>query len=722
MRKIFLIIIGSSITMACSQFSQSPTSKAWHNLNAKYNALLIARDNYKYAKQVIYYTTKENYSAMLPVLLPLDSVKAQPVLPNLKETIKNTSLIAERHSNSRFLDDAYLLLGQARLEKEDYINAIEVFKYVNTTGKNENVKHTALISLMRAYTEQKDFGSALQVAEILRMQELNKQNTIDFYLTKAYLHQLNDEIDISAAILDEALKLMPKKEFTARTHYVAGQMYDLLGKPDLAMSHFEEVLSNRPSYDMEFYATMNGLMSEAAVTKSSAGAVQNEFKNMLTDRKNADLKDKIYFTMGRLEEDKNNYPKAIEFLQASAKSSTANSNQKPYTYLELANIYYDKLQDYVNASAYYDSTLTILPKTSSDYDKIAGKALSLGDFIRYKKVITLEDSLQKLAQMNPLALDKTLDNIIEQRKIEEQKLQEMAQKIANQNNANNSVINEREGIKRWELYDPVAIAKGKTDFILAWGSRPLEDNWRRKDKEAGQFGFKIERGIVDANEPASKPKNAREEERKKADELAKQKNDAEKQELLKKIPTTPEALIASKRKQEEAYYQLGKIYKLQFNEPENAKTTFVTLLNRFPTTQYESEVLYFLTLMDDNQATSQYRTSLINKYPSSTYARQLQRGKVEITSDLESKSQTDYAQIYDKYSSENYDEALKMADDGLITYTGTSIEDKYAMLRILLLAKTGKVDLYKQALTDFVQSYPTSQLLSKVNALKSSLK
>jgi outer membrane protein assembly factor BamD (BamD/ComL family) len=143
----------------------------------------------------------------------------------------------------------------------------------------------------------------------------------------------------------------------------------------------------------------------------------------------------------------------------------------------------------------------------------------------------------------------------------------------------------------------------------------------------------------------------------------------------------------------------------------------LTLLNKFPNTVHEVEVLYLLTLLSDNQATSPYRKTLIDKFPASTYARQLLRGKVEITSDTESKANVVYSQAFNLYTNESYESAMKLAEDGLITYTGTSIEDKFAMLRIFLFAKLEQKDAYKQALNEFIQGYPSSGLMPRAKEL-----
>lgn len=718
MQRLSIIILFLIITAGCSQFSNSPTSKAWHNTNALFNSLIIARENMKEADKQLFATREENYSALMPILLPMDSTKSQAVATNLKEIIEKTSLIAERHSNSKFLAEAYILLGKARLMKGDFINGIEVFKYVNTTTKDETGRHTALIWLMRAYTEQKDYETALKVSEIIRTLDLNKENTRHFYLTKAYLHQRRGEFATSAAIGEEALKLMPKNEQKARVHYALGQMYDLINQTGKALPHYMAVAKNRPNYDMEFYSKMNALLDEAVVRRGSSAGIQENFKKMLTDRKNSDLKDKIYYTMGNLEAKKENYPKAIEYYNASLRNSTGNSAQNAYTYLELAELHYNQLQKYDLASAYYDSTLTVLAKNSPDYDRISKRALSLSDFVKYQRVLTLEDSLQHLAAMNPAALDKALEKAIEQKEEQARKAKELAEQAAKRNNtvAVERLSDKDETFKRWELYDPVVVAKNKSDFQQLWGSRQLDDNWRRKDKEAGSVSFRVERGVA-GNEPA--PTNAatrQEATQQKADAAAKEL-EAKKKELYAKIPTSPEKLVASQRKQEEAYYQLGKIYRFQFNEPENAVSTFKTLLAKFPNTMHEAEVLYLLALSDGNQQSNPYRTTLLSKYPASTYARQLLRGNVSVTSDTESKAHVVYSQAFNLYSNESYQSALKMTEDGLITYTGTSIEDKFAMLRIMLLAKTGQREVYQQALNEFIQGYPASNLMPRAKEL-----
>ncbi|MBC7570850.1 MAG: hypothetical protein H7319_14105, partial [Spirosoma sp.] len=233
--------------VSCSQYSSKPISKGYHNLTAHYNAYVIARDQIDGAEQILFAKRKENYNQLLPILLPADSNAIGPVKPQLDDAIKKASIIPERHQNSKWLDNAYNLIGRARLLEQDLPQAIETFKYVNTRGTDENDKHTALVGLMRAYIETDDATNALNVAEYLRTQPLNSENTRDYYLTKAYLHERTGEYAVAVGLLEATFPLLKKNETTARLHLIAGQLYDLIGQPARAVDQYKAVLGSRPS-------------------------------------------------------------------------------------------------------------------------------------------------------------------------------------------------------------------------------------------------------------------------------------------------------------------------------------------------------------------------------------------------------------------------------------------------------------------------------------------
>jgi tetratricopeptide (TPR) repeat protein len=711
-----------SVLGGCSQYSSSPGSVAFHNLTAKYNAYYIARFETELAERAMRKAYQDNYNQILPVLIPLDSTLGITVRPQLENAIKKASIVAERHQNSKWLDDSYTLIGKDRLYLGQYDDGVEALRYVFTNGRDEDDKNTALVWLMRAYTQKKDYTNALDVAEYLRQQPLTKETTRDFYLAKAAVHQRQGEFLTAAAILEQAFPLLKRGPEKARLHYVAGQLYDRIGQYALAADHYRDVGKNRPTYDLSFYASMNSLQNRVLLDPR-VDLTDVGFDKMLRDRKNNDLRDRIYYTMGLLAERRGRYPEAIGYLQKSVQVARANPEQIPYTYLELARINYDRLENYETAQSYYDSALVTLPQGAEQYKIISDRKKALDEFVTQLTIVRTEDSLQTLAQMNPAALERKLDVIIEAEEEAKQQLLLKAQEALAASNrplANNSTPFLSGNERRWELYDPLMVNQGRVEFRRMWGNRTLEDNWRRANKEnasftAGVQGPDLKAGVAPPpNELGLQPETT----------LTKGSEAwvARREELLKNVPTNELALASSAKRKEDALYRLGKIYRFDLKESEKAVTTFTRLLNEFPKTAYREEIYYliYLSLDESNKNRLLWKEKLLAEFPSSSYARLLNQapiaGNNPGTSTTGSSTKT-YDGIYNLYTTGNYSEALAQVENALAVYRENALVDKFALLRIFLVGKVRGRDAYLQAINEFIRLYPDSALLPRVQEM-----
>ena len=683
----------------CSQNSSSPLAVGFHNVNAKYNALFQANIKLKEVEKGLFEAHKDNYSQLLPVLIPIDSNSAGVMGEQLTAIIKKGSLVAERHQNSKWLDDAYVLIGKARLLKQDYKNAIETFKYVNTNATSDKARDAALIGLMRCYTEQGEFQTALRVAELLREEPLNDENTRDFYLTKAYLHQLKEEYKTSVAILEEAFPYMKRNEQKARTLFVAGQMYEILDDKKNASEKYLAVNKNRPSYDLGFYAKLDN----ALVLGETDG-----FQKLLKDSKNKDLQDKIYEAMSAVEMRKGNSKDGVKLLQSSARNSQ-NLKQLPYTFLKLADLAYNQMGNYEMAAAYYDSTASLLPQTDPAYKRVVDKQRSLRDFVTQNNIIKTEDSLQRLAKMNPAQLEKVLEKVVLDKNAKEAEDLRKAQEIVNRGLQQQAEKNKEAfadpNKTTWYFTNTIAQQQGKTTFSNVWGTRALEDNWRRSSKDnASTFDSNNNQGnnlsLKNLSIPTEKFGGGL-----KADVT----------DLKAKIPFSTEAFAASMKRKEEATFELGKIFKFRLNEPKNAVSTLDNFISNFPKSTHEPEALYLLALLNEENPGGKetYRRRLMKDYEDSYFARLLNRTSTEILSTgKESESQKLYAEAYEYFTQNNFTDALIFVETGLKQYPNSQIEDKFVFLKTLILAKTQTVDIYQKALRNFITDFPKSQLIA----------
>jgi outer membrane protein assembly factor BamD (BamD/ComL family) len=310
--------------------------------------------------------------------------------------------------------------------------------------------------------------------------------------------------------------------------------------------------------------------------------------------------------------------------------------------------------------------------------------------------------------MNPAQLEKVLEKIVLDKRAKEQADLQKAQEIVNrglqQQNKTDAFTDPNK--TSWYFTNPIALQQGKTTFISVWGTRILEDNWRRSSKDT-PMSFDNPNNGNQANGGLRNLSIS-------SDALnSNLKSDVA--ELKTKIPFSKEALAASQKRKEDATFELGKVYKFKLNEPRNAVITFERFLTDFPKSSHEPEALYLLCLLnEDNPAGREtYRKRLFKDYEDSYFARLLNRTSNEtLSTGKESEAQKLYAEAYGYFLQNNFTDAQTFVETGLKQYPNSQIEDKFVFLKTMLLAKTQSAEVYQKALKNFITDYPKSQLIS----------
>jgi len=225
---------------------------AFHNVNAKYNAIWQASRLDKELQKKWETERKENYNATLPILFPRDSSFKQSHDKEIKELIRKASLVIDRHQNSHFIIDAYLLIARGRLYQNDLKNAIETYKYVNSL----EIRPEALLALYEIYLDQKEFTAAEKIEDFLSENPLNANQKKQYLLLKAYSFQRLDEPVKAAALLQEVQRYLKKGEEKARLAFIMGQLFSENNQPSLALESFKTAVSNKPSYELQLQANL----------------------------------------------------------------------------------------------------------------------------------------------------------------------------------------------------------------------------------------------------------------------------------------------------------------------------------------------------------------------------------------------------------------------------------------------------------------------------------
>jgi len=716
--QLLLLLLGGIMLSACSSERNNPISKTFHNTTARYNAYYYAKERIKEIEGIINQGEEHNYNEVLNIYPKFDTTLSSSYKEQTEDCIKKASIAIQIHNNSKWVDDSYILIGLARFYDSDFVNAIETLKYVNTKSEDDNARHKALAHLLRVFTEYKEYNNAEAVSDYLKKETLNPENHKLLYLNKAHLYQMKGDYDNMVQNLVLAAPLLSHAEGQARIYYIIGQIYQMLGFESEAYNNYKLCLANNPVYELYFYARLNIAQVTQLSKTSDLKNIRKHFKKLLSDKKNREFKDKIYYEMAEFEARQSNIDLALEYYTASANSSINNNRQKGMSYLKLGMIYYDTLKDYSTAKAYYDSTIQALPTDFDNYEAIKQRKEVLDEFVTHFQTIELQDSLLMLASLDSATLMAKIDLIIEN----EEAAKKMAETKAKQKAERNATYvspfdtsSKKGGGSSWYFDNPSAVSLGQAEFKGKWGNRNLEDHWRRANNTSSLDNSDIinsvtaDSGDIDGNEDNVTNNTPTEPAQSKASSLYQQ------------IPLTPDAKQKSLDQIEIAYYKLGSIYHFQLDEKHNAVDSFEELLYRFPKTEYEPEVLYLLYIIA-NDRSDLHKERLLSKYPRSTYAKLIANPQyTEESNEATAQLKESYKEAYKLYKDEKYAVSREVINDALKIHSETAFTPNLQLLNILLTGKLESDDKYKYELGEFIKGYPDSEITAYAITLQKSV-
>ncbi len=729
---------------ACSQERKGKIPVAWHNLNSKYNAHFLALEKMNEAETMVRENHSDNYNRILDVM-PVPSAQTETSLaPMLTECLKKASIPIQRHKNSDWVDDCYLLVGKVRYYKrEEYDMAVYTFKYNFSKSKDPAMKQQSIIWLMRTYLKGNDLNGAFIADDYLMRQAMYKDNLKEYYVTKAWFHQKKMEYKEVAYYLEKAVKLMlfPTDE-KARYYYIIAQIRQRLGEDKSAFENYSNAIGCFPPYEMDFYAKANIGQVTSLANQDDINKINKYFKKLLKDEKNKEFKDKVYYEMGRFEARQGNTEKAIENWNLAVRNAGATPYVKSYAYLRMGETYYEKLKQFNQAKFYYDSALLTLDTLEENYASIKKRGKYLTEFIKAWEVVDREDSLQRIARMDSNSRNAIIDKMIAKADDKKKKEDKLAKQLAreakiaqeegsgansvfdNKNNLGMGAGNKPASNGTWYFYNPASISAGRDAFVRKWGNRVLEDNWRRSKKEkqvaeneptgstpGADTSAKKQLATAEKSEVASK-EDSKADTKKKAPASAAEKRAS----YLADLPLTEEKMLASNAKIEPALFDLGKVYDYRLEEYKNAEITFERLVRSYPNFEKRAEAMYYLyTLQSKLNSPSRqqhWKDQLLKDHPESIYAKLLlnpnylkeQKASNAVVADL-------YKQAYEQYESERFAEATTTLNSILKTYPDNDLRDKIALLQALLTGRTVDYDTYKQQLVAFQKDYPKSKMV-----------
>jgi tetratricopeptide (TPR) repeat protein len=707
-----LAVVAVAFLVACSTTKNTWVTRSYHNLTSRYNGYFYAKESMKDAADKVEKTYLDDYSQPLPVFRIPNTPESKGCYTDLEKAIKKATLVIERHAITnkggievagavKWIDENYLIIGQAKYYKSEFVSALEIFEYVIQKYPNTPSQSVAIMWKARTEVQLGDYTLAESQLDVVNSDKTlsnAQQGEVKASYADLYMHTGNYPNAIK--YLEEAIPITKNKKTRARYNYILGQLYELIGNCKKASECFADCIGMNPKYEMLFNAKLNRARLSICTSSNTSGA-KRDLEKMLLDEKNLEYQDQIYYSLAELEK-KDSKPGAIKYYKLSVSTSQGNNKQKALSYLALGDMSFEA-QEYKQAGAYYDSTMMFLPKEYKTYNSIDDKRKSLQNLIKYLNIVSTEDSLQKVVKVyggDTTTLYAYIDKLIEEAKKEEERKKKELEERMNSGNAggpannNNTTQGNTQPAGQWYFYNPSTVGFGVNEFTRKWGNRKLEDNWRRANKE--QFIEEVDPEKQDTSKKGN----------------SKIASDQTREYYLKNLPTTPDAIVKSDEAIADALYNLGGIYKDQMNNQPKAIEAYDALTTRYPNHKYSLPShfqLYRIYQKTGDKAKEQKESDYICKnYPESDYCQLIKNPQYEVDILAErEKVRVYYDSTYMEYSRSHWEVVIQRCNYADSAF-GTKHEHagKFAYLRALSLGKTQGQAPMETALVKLIANFP----------------
>ncbi|MFV0269302.1 MAG: tetratricopeptide repeat protein [Draconibacterium sp.] len=717
---VFLLLV--AVFAGCSTEKNTRASRAYHNVTSKYNIYFNANESVKAGLETIDSRIEDDYTHVLPIFKENDPAAAKMVKSDMDYAVIKCSKLVEIHSLTKkpkrkrgggsrkyqefasqeefnkWVDESYLLMGRAYFYQQNYFAAIDNFSYVVRKYPKEETASMAQVYLIRAYTQLERYIEANEVIQAIQgYDDFPRKYERELALATADYYKKQGTYSEAIRMLDIAVNKTFWRKERARLLYIVAQLYQEMGQNDKASEIFGQVARISPDYTMAFNARINsaGIFSgEGDITQ-----LKKELNKMLRDKKNIDFRDQIYYALGNLLMREGNRDDGKDNYRLSVAASYKNQYQRALSAITLANLYFED-QNYRGAQAYYDSAMIIIDENYPDYKNVESRYKSLTSLVDNLLMVERQDSLQKIAQMPAGEREALIARLMQ----EEQERQRNTENLAMQGSRDQGYYRSNRyrmgmggsGGTGWYFYNPQTISYGRVTFQQQWGRRPLEDDWRRANKNTVSMG-----------EEDEVAEEARQEEQREQDPLKKEF-------YTQDLPLTDSLMLVSHNRIRDALYNAGKIFKAEFEDYPRSAESFEDLNKRYPANIYLLSAYFDLydlyELMGDKAKSDYYRNLIISQYPESKYAQFLLNPNffVEMEARLDSLNKL-YQETFKNYKAGRYRSVLTLASEMKQMKPDTVIIPKIDFMEAIAKGTRSDMSQFELLMKGYLEKYPAKE-------------
>jgi len=729
--------------VACSTEKNTVITRNYHSLNAHYNGYFNANELIKQSLVTYRQSREEDYYSLLPIDPVPDEKEVAGMYPAIDTAIAKCTKVIRDHSmpsndrpskkkeeHNRWIDENWTLIGEALYYRRDYEGAMKNFKFIRKFYSDDPSLFIGELWMAKTNIAKGDLTAAKfnldNLDEAIAEQESGDQEKIvkkgskrevkpaqvpkkirfDIEKTKAELALLKGEKVQAIQYLEESLKhtRMGDGEGKARVHFILGQLHEEQGNLTGAAGHYSKVIRGTSSYKMAF----NARLKKAFL--GTGDKTKKDLMKMLRDQKNAEFKDQIYYALAEIEIREGDVAQGKFYLHRSAFYSVNNTRQKGMAYERLGDMSFAE-KNYVHAQKYYDSCGRVISDAYPNAEAIINKAQRLSDLVVAVETAEYEDSVQRIAMMSESDREAFLKDLIKKIEKEEKARKEReAERLLELQQNENLFATTGTGSK-WYWNNQKTRAEGYEEFRRLWGERENEDNWRRSDK-IPVFG--ADDGALEDGDTSAVAETVKE------DTLSVEL-------LMSDLPLNDSLMALSNERLLEAYFNAGRLYKDQLNEPKLAERNFNNVLERNIENKHNllsAYELYNLYSGSNPSKAEEMKNYIFNNYTNSDYANYLRDPDYFIKKkERDALAEESYLKVLERYNKGLHTTVIAQADKVINEEPNNIFRSKYMLLKAMCLGhRYEDKDTLLPVLNMVLKEYPKTDEATRAQEMISIIK
>lgn len=700
---VCLIVLGSSFLLpSCSTQKAKWTNIQFHNITCHYNVWWNGNESLKAGRLKLKKQAVDDYTQIIPVENLGTDELARSLNPEFDRAIEKGVKGIQKHSifikgeeYVPYIKECYLLTAYASFYKHDYVSTanscnILVSQFIGTRAGDEGA-----VLLARCQTMEKQYPEAEATLDQL-VRNLDKGNFSRSQRDKLYMAMVEatlpqEKYKKAVEYIHLAIDATSDSYARARLYFIMAQIYRKLDKRSVAAKYYGEVLDCNPPYVMKFNAQL-GEASCADLEHADITKLERKLDRMLSDKKNEEYKDQIYFAKGEMYLGVKQPEKACDNYRLSVAAATVNKAQKAQSALRMGEVLYDVFEDYDQAQRYYDTAMQNITPDYPNYSAIHRRYDMLTELVSFTRVYERCDSLKSVAAMPEGERLAMINEKIEtlKKQEEEAKEKELLEELLSDARAQQNTLT-----GDWYFYNPQTVQKGKETFRQRWGMRPLEDLWVLSNKPTmSMFSFDdesddndsdttaVDDGLADAKQAGSQRSNGN-------------PNDPHSiAYYLKDLPTTSQQFDSIDSLTSVSLLGAGYIFYDGIHNIPRALECYHRLASDYTSHPEIVQAFYMLYRIYDRQGNTPqanyYRDMVLMGFPDCDFANLIRDN--EYYKELLRRERivdADYEELYTDFTEGRYTAAIAIADRAEENYPGNPMLNRFRYFKALALAKKG---------------------------------